>query len=529
MLKSLSIIALAGTLALPSLALAGSSSATQAELEQRIEELSRQLDELKAEMAKQKEVVSEYVDTVDSLDERSESWDLASRFELSGEFRSRADFYRASNVFAAGTPLGMTGMDATTGMPIFGGISKGDQENDTLFTNRLRLNMRVQATENLEFRGRLAMYKAWGMQSTPNDLADGYPIFDGNTTRTPNDSALYVDRAYINWTEIGGLPIWFSIGRRPTTDGPPAHLRMNNDKRMATPVAYMDYPFDGLTLGYAYDWGIEALGEGRIRFCYGRGFENGLLWDKDPNAFPVDDTDFAGFSWDVLDKGERFLNLQLFRVYNLYNYPAFSSDFVRYGAGMPQEQGGYGEQKDLGQMYHATGVYTAKTGQLNYFLAGGWSRTDPNGNGMFNDYAAMAMGQSGPNTGSENGYSVYTGIRYDIDSIGLKLGAEYNHGSRYWVAFTPGHDDLYMSKLATRGDAYELYLIYDLPVGEALSRYAKAFMRLGWQYYSYDYAGGSNYNFKPYDLDSDREALQMLGMNPVESANQVYLMLEAHF
>ena len=86
-----------------------------------------------------------------------------------------------------------------------------------------------------------------------------------------------------------------------------------------------------------------------------------------------------------------------------------------------------------------------------------------------------------------------------------------------------------MSKLATRGDAYELYMIYDLPVGEALSKYAKAFLRLGWQYYSYDYAGGSNYNFKPYDLDSDRQALQMLGMNPVESANQAYLMLEAHF
>lgn len=72
MLKSVSILALAGLLTVPSLAAAGSSGATQAELEQRIEELSRQLDELKAEMAKQKEVVSEYTDTVDSLDERSE-------------------------------------------------------------------------------------------------------------------------------------------------------------------------------------------------------------------------------------------------------------------------------------------------------------------------------------------------------------------------------------------------------------------------------------------------------------------------
>lgn len=242
MLKSLSIFALTGLLIAPPLAQAGSSGATQEELERRIEELSRQLDELKTEMAKQKEVVREYTDTVDSLDERSESWDLASRFEFSGEFRSRGDFYRANNVFSAGTPLGMTGMDPATGMPIFGGVSKGDQKNDTILTNRLRLNMKAKATDNLEFVGRLAMYKAWGMQSTPTGLADGYPIFDGNTTRTPNDSALYVDRAYINWTEIAGLPIWLSVGRRPTTDGPPAQLRMNIDSRMATPVAYMDYP-----------------------------------------------------------------------------------------------------------------------------------------------------------------------------------------------------------------------------------------------------------------------------------------------
>jgi hypothetical protein len=86
-----------------------------------------------------------------------------------------------------------------------------------------------------------------------------------------------------------------------------------------------------------------------------------------------------------------------------------------------------------------------------------------------------------------------------------------------------------MSKLATRGNAYEIYLIYDLPTGEAISKFAKTFVRLGWQYYDYNYAGGSNYNFKPYDLDDDRAALQALGMNPVESANQVYLTFEAYF
>lgn len=216
----------------------------------------------------------------------------------------------------------MTGFDPVTGMPTFAGASQGDRNNDSVFTNRFRLNMRVKATENLEFKGRLAMYKAWGMQTTPTGLGDGanrgrsYPIFDGNVTRQPNDSALYVDRAFLNWNNIGG---WAQVRRR-------IQLRL-----------------------------------------------------------PV-----LGF-------------------------------------------------------------------------------------------------------------------------------------------FAPGNDDLYQPKLATRGNAYEMYLIYDLPTGEAISRYAKTFIRLGWQYYDYNFAGGFDWNMKPYDLNDDKAQLQALGINPAESANQVYLTFEAYF
>ncbi|MGE4560617.1 MAG: DUF3373 family protein [Desulfobulbus sp.] len=495
MVKRFSMLALAGLIALPTIAVAGGGR-SNAELERKVEELSRQLEELKAQMAQQNEVVTEYSDKVDDiddlLDDRADAWDLASRFQFSGDFRARGDYYDAESVFPG-----------------------GDQSNDTIMTNRLRLNMRVKATENLEFKGRLAMYKAWGMQTTPDGLGGGFPIFDGNTTRTPDDSALYVDRAFVNWTNIGGAPIWFSIGRRPTSDGPPAHLRMGTD-RLATPVAYMDYPFDGLSLGYAYDWGIEALGEGRIRFCYGRGFENGLQDNSGPT---IDDTDFAGINWDILQQGHRFLNIQSFGAFNLFNYPTFSSDLVNAYAPLT-----YGDQVNVGNIYHTSAVYMDKIEDLNYFIAGGWSRSDPNDNGMFNDYTSGSR-----NTSSENGYSIYAGIRYDIDNLGLKLGAEYNYGSQYWVAFSPGHDDLYMSKLATRGSAYELYMIYDLPTGEAISKFAQTFIRLGWQYYDYDYSGGFDWNMKPYDLDSEKAQLQALGLNPVESANQVYLTFEAYF
>lgn len=530
MVKKFSMLALAGLIALPAVASASAGKAPQ-DLTSKIDELSRQLDALKAQLAQQNETITAYGDKVDDMDEmlseKSESWDLAARFSFYGDFRARLDYYNADTVFASGTPLGMTGIDPATGMPTFGSVSYGDLSNDTMLTNRFRLNMRVKATENVEFKGRLAMYKAYGMESTPTGVGLFYgqsmPMFDGNVTRTPSDNALRVDRAIVNWNNIGGAPVWLSIGRRPTTDGPPAHLRMNTE-RMATPIAYMDYPFDGITLGYAYAWGSEAMGTGRARLCYGRGFENGLQGDDQPNK--LDDTDFIGIDWDVMKSGNRFLNIQSFAVANMFSYPNWQDPVIEQAFG---EMSGFGARQNLGNIYHTSAIYMDKYQNLNYFLAGGWSRTDPNDIGMFNDFVGMQMMMTGPNTDSEDGYNIYAGIRYDIDNIGLKLGAEYNYGSQYWIAFTPGNDDLYMSKLATRGSVYELYLTYDLPTGEAISKYAKTFIRLGWQYYDFDYSGGYDWNVKPYDLDDDKMEMQMFGMNPVEKANQVYLTFEAYF
>lgn len=482
-----------------------------AELQQKIITLSQQLDELKAVVAAQAEqhsaqarqnaqvleTVEDMEDTVDELDERAEGWDLASRFQLSGDFRARYDYYTADSVF--GKTL----------------------ENDSILTNRLRLNIRAKATENIEFKGRLAMYKTWGDQSAFHDAAGVmYPVFDGNVTRTPAESsALYVDRAFVNWNGIAGLPVWFSIGRRPTTDGMPANLRLNNDSRMATPMAFMDWPFDGLSLGYAYNWTDTA--SGRVRFCYGRGFEQGL----DSEALgSVDDMDFAGLSWDVLKQEHRFLYVQSFMAFDVINYPNFQDPIVNTGFG---EMSGMGPRRNLGNIWHTSGVFMDRVANFNYFLAGGWSQSRPNAAGMFND----PLDTTGPNTDDESGFSLYAGIRYDFDNAGLKIGLEYNHGSEYWLAMAPGHDEIYQSKLATRGDVWEIYTIWNLPAGEKISKYAKTFIRFGYQHYEYDYFGSGDWNMAPYDLGSaaDQAKLKMMGLDPVESADQIYLTFEAYF
>lgn len=176
-------------------------------------------------------------------------------------------------------------------------------------------------------------------------------------------------------------------------------------------------------------------------------------------------------------------------------------------------------------------VWQDEVANFNYFVEGGWSNTQPNDNGMFNDFAGMFAGQTGPNDGSENGYLIYAGVRYDMDDIRLKIGAEYNYGSQYWIAFTPAHDDIYQSKLATRGHVFELYSIYDIPAGEAVSKYGRAFIRLGYQYYDYNYSGSGTWYGPAYDLgsDSDLAKLEALGMDSIDDAHQIYLTFEAYF
>ena len=418
--------------------------------------------------------------------------------------------------------------------------------NDTIYTNRFRLNLRAKAMENLEFKARLAMYKVWGMQSNAVDYGynagmGGGPFMlssmaiDGASSRQPKDSVLRVDRAYMNWNAIGGTPVWFSIGRRPVTDGPPANLRMGLEERMATPIAFMDYAFDGATLGYAYEnlLGIPDA-PGRVRFCYGRGFEAGPT----PDNTGLNDVDFGGISWDVYDKGSRYFGFQSFGAFNMFNVPdgaefvnpvefgTYQIDPHAYDPTDPSKNLKY-DRANLGNIYHTSTVYMSKVHDLNYFVTGGWSRTDAKG---VDELGTSLLGSWWEEPQNHNGYSVLMGVRYDVKDLGLKVGAEYNWGSQYWISFTPGHDDLYASKLATRGNVYELYTVYDLPAGAAISKFSKAFVRLGYQHYNYKYTGSGFWLGRPEKVsDLANDPLKAQFYTPIEKMDQVYLTMEAWF
>lgn len=578
---------LAGLMLLPVTAMA---APTTADLAKQIEMLSSQLSSLQAQLEEVQEATDENADSVELLEAGSEKWDEHSRFEFYGDYRFRMDysdtdtkaFWGAGDIASAVKDMQtVTGMDVQQIMGLMGTFTaaerkgmmenldmslaqmglmqnglipgtdafnaafpdalaavnaagvvggydmtlKNNYENDVLYTNRFRLGMKAKVSENLEFKGRLAMYKAWGMQSNPTSngpyFMNQFTAMDGATTRQPSDSILRVDRAYINWTGVADLPVWFSIGRRPTTDGPPAHLRLGTDKRMATPVNFMDYAFDGATLGAVFDNPFDFMGYSKIRFCYGRGFEAGPT----DNANELDDMDFGGLSWDIINKGSRFMNIQAFLAANIVNVPD-GVDFVNpleaYGI---VEGNGLLDTENLGDIYHISSVYMDKYQDLDYFLAGGWSRTDPDG---VDEMGSTLLGSWWEDPGQKDGYCLYGGVRYQV-SDDLKFGLEYNYGTKNWISMTPAHDDMTQAKLATRGHVGEAYMIWNLPVGDMLSDKAKAFMRLGYQHYEYEYTGSGNWLGAPADIDELDDPLNAQFFAPIDSMDQVYLTMEAWF
>lgn len=412
-------------------------------------------------------------------------------------------------------------------MNTMSGVSGYDVENDTLFTNRFGINLKAIPLEDVSMKARIVMYKVFGHQSADPALGSffadrfGAPN-DGTVGHVPQDSILRVDYGYATISNILDMPLWFSVGRRPSTGGIPSNYRQNNEK-MGTagiPSILVNYAFDGMTVGYAPD--IDSLPGAYVKLCYGRGFDSGFQTDNST----LKDTDFLGLNAAVYDSDSLHVELQYQKGMNIFDRPSdgMVSTVTDTTTGAVTTVN-YPVSTNLGDIDWIGGVVTSKLGSLNLFASAAMSKTDPNGN--------TTMGASllnyGPSTESHKGSAFYVGGRYDIASSGTKIGVEYNHGSKNWIGMVPAEDDIWTGKLGTRGDVYEVYLIQSLnrkPIAEN----AQAFIRLGYQLYNFEYTGSNNWVGPPAkisNLDQTMASMQMLA--PLEKAEDIYLTLDVRF
>ncbi len=134
-------------------------------------------------------------------------------------------------------------------------------------------------------------------------------------------------------------------------------------------------------------------------------------------------------------------------------------------------------------------------GTLNFFADFGLSVTHPNNNVSANaGYQGLLTGAflnpEAPD--DKTGWAAYLGVRYDLPSK-TKLGFEYNHGSKNWITFAPAADDMWTAKVGTRGNVFEPYIIQELNLKPISSFTSKAFFKIGYQYYDFEYTGSNNW------------------------------------
>jgi hypothetical protein len=369
-----------------------------------------------------------------------------------------------------------------------------NDNNDILYTNRLRLKFDAQVADNVSFTGRLSMYKVFG-DSTGVQVFNGQPTslnVDGTTAGVPNSDQIRVERAFFTWSNIGNSKLYLSVGRRPSSDGPPLNYRQD-ELRGGTPSgSLIDYQFDGITVGYKFSDNIIW------RLCYGLGYESGF-GNGNLLKMPQDrlkDVHFLGANLDLWTSEKTLIQATYAHAFNVTD--GFNGLMVLPNNPLTGEVIAapvvmrYTPSANLGAIHLFGMNATRKVSAFDLYVSGNLSATRPNGQttpfgGLMSDPFETPTNHAG--------YMMYAGVRYNFaNDERTKLGFEFNHGSKYWFNFAQAEDDIVAPKTNTRGNVWETYLTH---------RISDRFILKGdFIRYAYDYSGSGWHVGAPKPLDS---------------------------
>jgi len=356
----------------------------------------------------------------------------------------------------------------------------GTAKNDSLLSMRLWLNMAYAPDSHNIFKGQLSMHKAFGADfgdMTTNRAFGMGTMFDWTGNEALGDNSLRVRQAY--WLYLGDnafsadIPWTFSIGRRPSTNGFLASL--SQDDAAQSPLGHViNVEFDGLSskLDLSNITGVPGMS---FKICMGRGSTNATPLFKDATPYAendgITDIDLAGFIFEPYNDGQYIVKTTYYKAFGLV-------DMNLDGTGQPT-----GSMEQIGDIEAAAiSVLVDGLTEDGYFadakLFGSfaWTKTSPDGNGVSTPDGTggttTTVGMLGSDE-SETGTSYWFGAYLPVGegSEYGTLGLEYNHGSQFWRPFTYAEDTMIGSKIAVRGDAWEVNYTYQ--INDALSLQAR--------------------------------------------------------
>jgi len=385
-----------------------------------------------------------------------------------------------------------------------------DLRNEEQWLHRLRLMIKAQPSKHFRFRGRASVFKRFGTNTTtpsPVDFSQG---------RVPSDTTLRMDRFWLDWFVTPKIAL--SFGRISYSDGSPAELRENLEKPDATwGLTMVDGEYE------TFDLTAQISPEFLVRGFYASWafprnddlFSSSLFLDNGTDNLRI----IGGNADLVIPSAKLFVQLGAYFVPKFRPFaiplpnPAFYADpnanptnepppldgSLVFPSSLPDSLGSYGNLSLFVMLRDLAGFDLFAGGALGFLdpngeaikyrgfapdgseqpiltLVGADQGTwvfDAQGNPMFDNEPASHLTTF-----------VYLGGRWTIPAGGAyapKLGLEYNRSSRYAISFAQS-TDLLTNKLATRGEAWEVYFIQ--PVGE------RAFLRLDWTYIDAKFTSG---------------------------------------
>ncbi len=520
-------------------------------LQEKLDAVQQKLEQIEASDAETRAEIDE----IDTRLNKAEIHTATDKIAFGVELRSRADSIHYQDIKSAPAaviggffsdyafpPTPTSGFNGATLAQIQGGMAamvagglvpppmETDVDNDIIYTNKFRLNLSAKFNNQLSFGGRLAAYKVFGDSTGVkfNQGSLGDITFDGNTASLPHGDTIRLERAYFNYKdELGSVPINFSLGRRPSTEGPPleyANYSLEGGSPLATII---NWQFDGASLNFGLE-DVTSIPGAAFKLCYGVGFEgdwgnSSSLSSTQPD---VDDVHMLGFiatlfdndvtsavlnyahAWDITD-GFTGLTVMPFIVSRMdTNFDGVNEYYFQPNSGAfisrMEPSTNIGDW-DAASLLLRTNL-SDWLADIDLFLAGSWTHTDPSQISKNPFYELMGMGllSSNGQLKERDGYSIYTGAVFPMPHD-ARLGLEYNWGSKYWFNFTGAEDSLVGSKLAVRGSVYEAYYIQPIFRNNF-------FITLGGRIYDYEYTGSGNPLGEPVKIS---KATAFDALNPI--------------
>ena len=431
--------------------------ASNTDINSKLENLQNEVNKLKTELKYHQEDLDERSPIIEANEKKT----ILDKLNLSPELLLRFDKYNYENGMIGDTEgYENTQVYDNAGNPTGSRRDNFSKNYDIATSLRFRLNMNMEV-EDVKFYGRLLYMNS--SQSNQRICILSRDIKTGTA-----GSAFDVDRAYVDYSTNRESPyaFTFSFGILPTTGGTPMQYAQNKKRSALFPALVFDMNTYGMI-------GTQKLAND----TYAR-----LVLAKPytlrPNFYPyqcnrenIDNANIVGLYADTKFNflGKSLLSFGVNMLHDLKAHPYLGPDVDS------------SNSHTLGTMLtFGLGIDIEKIADTPTTIFIHTALSNPHGNGEKEDYQIVATGgqsladsltkdgkagftEADYASGTmlmQNGYALYLGMKYNINRE-FNLGAELNHGSKYWFSATQGAEDMY-NKLALRGTAYEIYADWKL-------------------------------------------------------------------